>query len=907
MKKKIYVLMLFFSLIFMVSCNSNTKPVDKVDNEEINEVVKEEKIEDEFIEVSNVTELLNAIKPNAKIKVKSGEYDLLSDMNVQNEFIRYEETYDGMELVIRKVDNLTIIGEDGVKFLIKPRYSNVLTFKDVDNLKIENIIMGHYEEFGECSGGVLYFDYSDNVELKKLDLFGSGTVGITFEDSEKFKIQDTTIRECSYAGIRAINSRNIEFVDSIFKDNTVVEGLINAKNSSNIGFVNVSFINNKEYNDENIYTNFSNNSSDNPIKYYNCNIINNKLDSLYNYKDAFTNCIIRDNDFRVDTNSEGVFNNTYVLKNNSYYDLLIKESSDWINSSLDLSEDVLKERASEKYKKLLDTLGLFDLRGVETALYAYKDITQKLSYDSINDEIFSKFLEYYTKYVQNADFNLFSYSELEKVTDSNEEGNAIFKNSDDVNDELLSQKLDMVNSSGIAIRYSSEGVYLYEEPSFIISSVNKYVTENVLEYLFLRNKENELIKTSNYGEFYETNYSYEIIDRLIMWEKFNDEHKNFVYQNGIINYESEYALTLKEPFEKMNFTSASDELYYYDYAIPSNSISMYEYLIKNYPKSKYAKKYSGIPSLLENTLYLITSNLREYLVDKNIISDELDYTEFFNKAEQMYDKYNKFVKSLVRFKKEIRHETSHDDVASDLVIRVHNSDELIRNIGSDRTLVLDPKFYDIPYNYYSADDASINSWFKSIKNLTIKTIDNRPAFFVSEYDTILNIVDSENINLENIIFGHLYNICGGDVISIFNSNGINITDSLLFGSGLTGVKAIDSENINLDGAMITDSTIIPVDFKNTNNVLLKDSRIYENDTENLYSFENVNNIIFNGVQTIYNPSKEYDKSNKRDFMIKMINVEGFKILNSYFINNNYKNLTDEENMKKIEMLNNILD
>jgi len=42
-------------------------------------------------------------------------------------------------------------------------------------------------------------------------------------------------------------------------------------------------------------------------------------------------------------------------------------------------------------------------------------------------------------------------------------------------------------------------------------------------------------------------------------------------------------------------------------------------------------------------------------------------------------------------------------------------------------------------------------------------------------------------------------------------------------------------------------------------------------------------------------------------MIKMINVEGFKILNSYFINNNYKNLTDEENMKKIEMLNNILD
>ncbi|BEP29632.1 right-handed parallel beta-helix repeat-containing protein [Helicovermis profundi] len=921
MNKKIILLLLVFTAIFISGCtkNDNSKKTDVTDVNKSEAVdIIDNKVEQNnknTVEVSTTEELLNAIKPNAIIKLKSGDYDLLS-VKVNNEFIRYESTYDGEQIIFRKVDNLTLIGEDvkNTRFLINPRYSNVLTFKDVDNLKISNITMGHTEDKGECSGGVLYFDYSDNVELNNLNLFGSGTIGITFEDSENFKIDKTVIHDNSYSGVVIKNSNKIEFTNSKFENNTIIDGVVNAYNSKNIGFVNTEFLNNSEYSNEDIYTNFSNNDSENPIKYYNCKIEGNKLDNLFNFRDAFTNSVIKNNTFVVETNSEDIFNNTYIVKDNSYYDLLIKETTDWINNSLDLSEDILKEKAIEKYSKLIDNLGIFDLRGVETALYAYKDVSQKLSYDSINDEVFSEFLAYYNKYIQNADFNLFSYTDLDKILNYNDDNTITIKEISEINDTLLKSKIIMLESSGIKISDTMDGVYFEEDPGFIISSVNKYVTEDILEYLLLRNKEIASQSASQNMDrtYVQTEYSYKAIDNLIMWEKFNEDHPAFDYKNGITNYEKSYALNLSGPFAIMNWANNSNEneLYYYDYAISSNNISMYEYLIETYPTSKYTSIYKEIPSLLSKKLYLITEDMKDYLVEKNIISGDLDYSVFFDNAKKIYNKYNSYITSLDKFKKEIKHDTvkfNNSTANENLVIRIHNSDELVRNLGDDRTLILDPKVYHIlgGYSYNDSGEQVFNEKFESRNNLTIKTLGDKPAFIMTEYDTVINIKNSKNLNFDNLIVGHLYNVCSGDVFGIKDSSNINISDSFLFGSGLIGLNAEKTDNISMDGSMITDSTIVPIKLKDVKNILIKDSRIYENDTENLYILDNVKGITFNGVQTIYNPTTEKIENPKRSIMINMNDVSDFKILNSYFINNGYKSITDEKNKSQIEMFNNV--
>ncbi|MBQ6207857.1 MAG: hypothetical protein IJK52_12355, partial [Oscillospiraceae bacterium] len=142
--------------------------------------------------VSNMEELLEAIKPGAEIVLAPGYYNLtdcvnefwLEDeaqaFNAHHDYVQIRDCYDGAEVVIQDAEGVSISGGGATadtEIVIEPRYGTVLTFQYCDNMKLSNLTLGHTDT-GECSGSVLTVSASKNAELRNLDLYGCGVIGL---------------------------------------------------------------------------------------------------------------------------------------------------------------------------------------------------------------------------------------------------------------------------------------------------------------------------------------------------------------------------------------------------------------------------------------------------------------------------------------------------------------------------------------------------------------------------------------------------------------------------------------------------------------------------------------------------------------------------------------------------------
>ena len=168
-------------------------------------------IEDNAIVVSTVDELLAAIAPGANIRLAMGYYDLTeaSDYGQTSEgkYYSWEETYDGYELVISYVDDLSITGSyKETTIATQPRYANVLKFVSCNDIRLDAIVIGHTEKQGFCSGGVVYLDSCENVNIDNCHLYGCGTIGIFAQNCRSVYATKCSIYECSQTAVYALSS-----------------------------------------------------------------------------------------------------------------------------------------------------------------------------------------------------------------------------------------------------------------------------------------------------------------------------------------------------------------------------------------------------------------------------------------------------------------------------------------------------------------------------------------------------------------------------------------------------------------------------------------------------------------------------------------------------------------------------
>ncbi len=194
-----------------------------------------------FIEVSTTSELIANLISNNKLVLNKGFYDVL-DFSCENENVTKEEVFDGSQLVISNVSNITIVGDDST-ILARPRYANVIEFRDCENIKIIGLTLGHTPQKGSCMGSVLRFDSCHNVQLESLELFGSGTYGIELTNCNNIHVNGSKIFECTYGALNIIQS-NLELANSmIFDCNKTACSLISAYDS-HLDLKNVYIFNN---------------------------------------------------------------------------------------------------------------------------------------------------------------------------------------------------------------------------------------------------------------------------------------------------------------------------------------------------------------------------------------------------------------------------------------------------------------------------------------------------------------------------------------------------------------------------------------------------------------------------------------------------------------------------------------
>lgn len=177
------------------------------------------------IHVSTVDELIAAIGPNVDIVLDAELYDLSTATGYgtsKGDYYYWLDEFDGPQLVIEGVDNLTIRSNDGSvtghTIAAIPRYANVLTFKACSYITLSGFTAGHTREPGVCAGGVLQFQDSTHVTVDNCGLFGCGILGVDAGYCTDIRVANCDIYECSQGGVRFQSTEGIVMENNTLRD-----------------------------------------------------------------------------------------------------------------------------------------------------------------------------------------------------------------------------------------------------------------------------------------------------------------------------------------------------------------------------------------------------------------------------------------------------------------------------------------------------------------------------------------------------------------------------------------------------------------------------------------------------------------------------------------------------------------
>ena len=177
------------------------------------------------VHVSTVDEFLAALAPDTEI-ILDAEFYNLSDATgygkTNGEYYRWQEVFDGVQLTIHDLSNLTIRAEgDDVKehtVSATPRDAHVLNFENCSNIMVEGFTAGHTIEPGSCCGGVIGFYNCENTLVNNCGLYGCGVVGVWAENSQSIQVTNCDIYECSWGGIYMVTCRDVTFNGNTIRD-----------------------------------------------------------------------------------------------------------------------------------------------------------------------------------------------------------------------------------------------------------------------------------------------------------------------------------------------------------------------------------------------------------------------------------------------------------------------------------------------------------------------------------------------------------------------------------------------------------------------------------------------------------------------------------------------------------------
>ena len=177
------------------------------------------------VHVSTVDEFLNALAPDTEIILDAEFYDLSTATGYETKngtYYRWEEVFDGVQLTIQNLSNLTIRAEgDDIKahtVSARPRYAHVINFENCSNIMVDGFTAGHTFEPGSCVGGVIGFNNCEDVLVNNCGLYGCGVVGIWGANTKGVQVTNSDIYECSWGGVYMMFCKDVTFNGNTIRD-----------------------------------------------------------------------------------------------------------------------------------------------------------------------------------------------------------------------------------------------------------------------------------------------------------------------------------------------------------------------------------------------------------------------------------------------------------------------------------------------------------------------------------------------------------------------------------------------------------------------------------------------------------------------------------------------------------------
>ena len=186
-----------------------------------------------IIVVSDVEELIGGIDDDVTLVLEPGIYNLTEYLESlkspklwqydksQGQGCYVEEVYDGLGLVMSGYQGLSIISassEAPATIVCEPRYADVLSFVDCDDILLDDLILGHTPEQGYCAGEVLSFEECEDIRIHACEMYGCGTYGLSLYDCEAFDVTDCEVHDCTYGCAVLSGSREVRFIHTSFHD-----------------------------------------------------------------------------------------------------------------------------------------------------------------------------------------------------------------------------------------------------------------------------------------------------------------------------------------------------------------------------------------------------------------------------------------------------------------------------------------------------------------------------------------------------------------------------------------------------------------------------------------------------------------------------------------------------------------
>lgn len=436
--------------------------------------------------------------------------------------------------------------------------------------------------------------------------------------------------------------------------------------------------------------------------------------------------------------------------------------------------------------------------------------------------------------------NLNDYEQYAPLYDYSSDGQYLIRHDGTGETRVITS---VFTENGIGVK-SDEGYFYFSPSAEYLNLRFKYEDETVQDYVDFKVLQYTLFPVMSDGHLIvgPGNLA-ESLDQFDEIYRRHDDQEAFAEAKYLADY-------LFEVFVVPNNYFVEDYSYQGGY-VTDDYLKAYESFAKTYPESSYASVIKTVVKILKDNSLAYSNELNHYLEELGYDPDKSQFGERLVQIESFEEITANQNRILL-------------NPEAKAAVTVSTTEELIKEIASNKTIYLMPGPYRIPYEMQT-DNPHVETTdgilkIKNVSNLTILSKEGMADILTDNFLEALVLDGCEDIQMDGLRIGHLNVYCVGDVLTIKNSKNIELNRLILFGCGYNGLNLQSVKGLALNNSLISDCQARGLVFDSVEGIGLSNVHFYRNGKQ-LFDFKLSKSVSLDKVVAKDNDKEIYDGVN----------------------------------------------